>query len=196
MKVIILLGVGMSDETYSELGNRSPLQAAATPNMDLMARHGRVGLARTVPDGLPPGSDVANLSVFGYDPRSCYTGRSPLEAVSMGVGLGPEDVDVCGVNVDIVRQDGNHGSRSACRRRGVVGGRGRIVHGGHRDDNRRRGRTASTVADRVGEAGRAAIVGRRREHDVAAIERNAAGAGMADTRDGEAVAVDVAIIRQ
>lgn len=92
MKVIILLGDGMSDILYSELGNKSPLQAAATPNMDFMAQHGRVGLAHTVPDGLPPGSDVANLSVFGYDPRTCYTGRSPLEAISMGVTLGPDDV--------------------------------------------------------------------------------------------------------
>lgn len=92
MKVIILLGDGMSDELYSDLGNKSPLQAAITPNMDFMAQHGLVGLAHTVPDGLPPGSDVANLSVFGYDPRNCYTGRSPLEAVSMGIVLGPDDV--------------------------------------------------------------------------------------------------------
>ncbi|GFE60388.1 cofactor-independent phosphoglycerate mutase [Geobacter sp. AOG2] len=92
MKVIILLGDGMSDVVYSELGNKSPLQAATTPNMDFMARHGQVGLANTVPEGLPPGSDVANLSIFGYDPRTCYTGRSPLEAVSMGVTLGPDDV--------------------------------------------------------------------------------------------------------
>ncbi|MGD0584650.1 MAG: cofactor-independent phosphoglycerate mutase [Oryzomonas sp.] len=92
MKVIILLGDGMSDVAYSELDNKSPLQAAMTPNMDFMARHGQVGLASTVPEGLPPGSDVANLSIFGYDPRTCYTGRSPLEAVSMGVALGPDDV--------------------------------------------------------------------------------------------------------
>jgi 2,3-bisphosphoglycerate-independent phosphoglycerate mutase len=92
MKVIILLGDGMSDIAYSELGNKSPLQYAATPNMDIMAQHGQVGLAHTVPNGLPPGSDVANLSVFGYDPRTCYTGRSPLEAISMGVVLGPDDV--------------------------------------------------------------------------------------------------------
>jgi 2,3-bisphosphoglycerate-independent phosphoglycerate mutase len=92
MKVITLLGDGMSDQLYSELDNKSPLQAAHTPNMDFMAQHGQVGLAHTVPAGLPPGSDVANLSVFGYDPRSCYTGRSPLEAVSMGVALGPDDV--------------------------------------------------------------------------------------------------------
>ncbi|MEI6305815.1 MAG: cofactor-independent phosphoglycerate mutase [Deltaproteobacteria bacterium] len=92
MKIVVLLGDGMSDIIYSDLGDKSPIQAAATPNMDFMAQHGIVGLAATVPDGLPPGSDVANLSVFGYDPRSCYTGRSPLEAVSMGVALGPDDV--------------------------------------------------------------------------------------------------------
>lgn len=92
MKVVILLGDGMSDVTYQELDNKSPLQYAVTPHMDFMAQHGLVGLAHTVPNGLPPGSDVANLSVFGYDPRSCYTGRSPLEAVSMGVALGPDDV--------------------------------------------------------------------------------------------------------
>ena len=92
MKVVILLGDGMSDIAYSELGNKSPLQYAATPNMDFMSQYGQVGLAHTVPDGLPPGSDVANLSVFGYDPRTCYTGRSPLEAISMGVVLGPDDV--------------------------------------------------------------------------------------------------------
>lgn len=92
MKFIILLGDGMSDVAYSQLDNKSPLEYAATPNMDFMAQHGQVGLAHTVPSGLPPGSDVANLSVFGYDPRTCYTGRSPLEAVSMGVALSPDDV--------------------------------------------------------------------------------------------------------
>jgi 2,3-bisphosphoglycerate-independent phosphoglycerate mutase len=92
MKIVILLGDGMSDIAYNELGNKSPLQYAATPHMDFMAQHGQVGLAHTVPAGLPPGSDVANLSVFGYDPRTCYTGRSPLEAISMGVDLGPVDV--------------------------------------------------------------------------------------------------------
>ncbi|GAB7027187.1 cofactor-independent phosphoglycerate mutase [Geotalea toluenoxydans] len=92
MKYIVLLGDGMSDEKVGELGGKTPLQAAKTPNMDFMAKRGRLGLARTVPDGLPPGSDVANLSVFGYDPASCYTGRSPLEAASMGVELGKDDV--------------------------------------------------------------------------------------------------------
>lgn len=92
MKIIVLLGDGMSDEPCAELDGKTPLQAAQTPNMDRMAKAGQVGLAKTVPDGLPPGSDVANLSVFGYDPRTCYTGRSPLEAISMGVQLGPHDV--------------------------------------------------------------------------------------------------------
>ncbi len=92
MKIVILLGDGMSDIVYNQLGGRSPIMAAKTPNMDFMASHGVVGLAKTVPDGLPPGSDVANLSVFGYEPGSCYTGRSPLEAVSMGVRMAPEDV--------------------------------------------------------------------------------------------------------
>lgn len=92
MKYIVLLGDGMSDEKLPQLGDKTPLQAARTPHMDYMAKRGKFGLVRTVPPGLPPGSDVANLSVFGYDPRSCYTGRSPLEAASMGVDLGSGDV--------------------------------------------------------------------------------------------------------
>ncbi|GAM09370.1 putative 2,3-bisphosphoglycerate-independent phosphoglycerate mutase [Geobacter sp. OR-1] len=92
MKHIVLLGDGMSDEKLAQLGNRTPLQAAHTPNMDFIARRGKLGIARTVPAGFAPGSDVANLSVFGYNPQTCYTGRSPLEAASMGVELGPDDV--------------------------------------------------------------------------------------------------------
>ena len=92
MKYMVLLGDGMSDEPMEELGGKTPLQAAKTPNMDMMARNGLFGLARTVPAGYPPGSDVANLSVFGYDPATCYTGRSPLEAASIGVALDPDDV--------------------------------------------------------------------------------------------------------
>lgn len=92
MKYIVLLGDGMSDEPVAELGGKTPLQVAATPNMDRLAKIGRLGLAATVPEGFHPGSDVANLSVFGYNPADCYSGRSPLEAASMGVDLGPNDV--------------------------------------------------------------------------------------------------------
>lgn len=92
MKYIVLLGDGMADEPIAELNGKTPLEVAATPNMDHFCRAGRIGLAATVPAGFPPGSDVANLSVFGYDPATCYSGRSPLEAASMGVELAPEDV--------------------------------------------------------------------------------------------------------
>jgi 2,3-bisphosphoglycerate-independent phosphoglycerate mutase len=92
LKIAILLGDGMADVPLPELGGRTPLEVAATPAMDALAREGTLGLASTVPAGLPAGSDVANLSVFGYDPRQCYTGRAPLEAAAMGVRLGPGDV--------------------------------------------------------------------------------------------------------
>ncbi len=92
MKYIILLGDGMSDEPIGELGGKTPLEVAVTPNMDRLSQRGKIGLAATVPEGYPPGSDVANLSVFGYDPAECYSGRSPLEAASMGVELAPDDV--------------------------------------------------------------------------------------------------------
>ena len=92
MKYVILLGDGMSDQAIKGLDGKTPLQAAKTPNMDFMAKRGTLGLAQTVPAGYPPGSDVANLAMFGYDPTKCYSGRSPLEAASMGVALGPDDV--------------------------------------------------------------------------------------------------------
>ncbi|UEC43494.1 MAG: 2,3-bisphosphoglycerate-independent phosphoglycerate mutase [Methanothrix sp.] len=92
MKLVILLGDGMADHPIEELGGKTPLEAAETPNMDRIARDGWGGLARNVPPGMPPGSDIANLSVMGYDPKRYYTGRAPLEAAAMGVPLGPEDV--------------------------------------------------------------------------------------------------------
>ena len=92
MKYIVLLGDGMADEPIPELDGKTPLEYAHTPFMDKLARAGETGLVHTVPEGFPPGSDVANLSVFGYDPHSCHTGRSPLEAASMGINLAPEDV--------------------------------------------------------------------------------------------------------
>lgn len=92
MKYVVLLGDGMADEPLEELGGKTPLAHAKTPRMDALARAGQLGLVETIPRGFHPGSDVANLSVFGYDPGVCYSGRSPLEAASMGVELGPEDV--------------------------------------------------------------------------------------------------------
>lgn len=92
MKYLILVGDGMADEPIDELGGLTPLEKASIPNMDRLACAGLTGLAETVPPAFHPGSDVANLSVFGYDPAACYTGRSPLEAASMGVELGPDDV--------------------------------------------------------------------------------------------------------
>ena len=92
MKYAVVLGDGMADVRYPELGGKSPLEAAYKPCADFLASRGEVGLVQTVPAGMKPGSDVANLSVMGYDPATCYTGRSPLEAVSMGVELRPEDV--------------------------------------------------------------------------------------------------------
>jgi len=92
VKYVVLLGDGMSDHPIASLGGRTPLEYAKTPNMDFIADKGMIGQVQTVPEGFPPGSDVANLSVFGYEIVKYYTGRSPLEAASMGVALGPEDV--------------------------------------------------------------------------------------------------------
>jgi len=87
MKYVIILGDGMADEPLAELGGKTPLEYADIPNMDRIAREGRCGMLRTVPGGFEPGSDIANLSILGYDPRTTYTGRGPLEAASMGVTL-------------------------------------------------------------------------------------------------------------
>lgn len=92
MKYIVVLCDGMADYPVPALGGKTPMEAANKPNMDYYASKGEVGLVRTVADGLKPGSDVANLSVMGYDPFVCYTGRSPLEAASIGIELTPDDV--------------------------------------------------------------------------------------------------------
>ena len=83
---------GMADLPIPELDGRTPLEYAVTPNMDRVAAMGNVGLAQTIPDGLAPGSDVANMSLIGYDASRYYHGRAPIEAASMGVKLAPEDV--------------------------------------------------------------------------------------------------------
>jgi 2,3-bisphosphoglycerate-independent phosphoglycerate mutase len=92
MKLVVLLGDGMADLPLAALQGRTPLQAAKKPNMDLLAKQGRSGLAQTVPEGFPPGSDVANLSVMGYAPSLHYSGRAPLEAAAMNVLLGEADI--------------------------------------------------------------------------------------------------------
>jgi 2,3-bisphosphoglycerate-independent phosphoglycerate mutase len=92
MKYIVLVGDGMADYPIKELGERTPLEAARTPNMDFIAQHGRLGRVKTIPDRMSPASDVANLSILGYDPQKFYTGRGPLEAANLGVDLEEDDV--------------------------------------------------------------------------------------------------------
>src|SRR5438552_7674358 len=91
MKYVIVIPDGCADEPVAELGDLTPLQAAKIPNMDLIARNGVVGLSNNVPPSLTPASDVAALSLFGYDPLKVYTGRAPLETAAMGIHLGPHD---------------------------------------------------------------------------------------------------------
>ena len=92
MKYIVILCDGMADEPIDRLEGKTPLEAARTPNMDRLAKNAEIGMARTVPEGMAPGSDTANLSVIGYDPRKYYSGRSPLEALSIGAEMGEKDV--------------------------------------------------------------------------------------------------------
>lgn len=92
MKYIVILGDGMADEPIDALGGKSPLACAETPVMDELASKGEMGMVQNVPAGMAPGSDVANLSVLGYNPAVCYSGRSPLEALSVGVAMEPTDI--------------------------------------------------------------------------------------------------------
>ncbi len=92
MKYVVVLGDGMADEKMEQLGGKTCLEAAKTPALDELCKTAEVGLCKTVPDGLKPGSDVANMSVLGFNPQKYYTGRSPLEGVSLGIKLKPTDV--------------------------------------------------------------------------------------------------------
>ncbi len=92
MKYVVVLGDGMADEPVAELGNKTPLEYANTPKMDELSKLGEIGLVHTIPEGMNPGSDTANLSVIGYDPKIYYTGRSPLEALSIGVDMKDTDI--------------------------------------------------------------------------------------------------------
>ena len=108
MKYIIVLSDGMAGRPLEELGGKTTLQAAATPVMDSLAPVSELGMASMVPEGMAPGSDTANLSVMGYDPKIYYTGRSPLEALSIGVEM--EDTDVsfrCNL-VSVTEEDGEY----------------------------------------------------------------------------------------
>ena len=91
MKYVIIIPDGCADEPQTSLGGKTPLQAAHKPHMDRIARSGLVGRTDNVPPGLTPASDVATLSLFGYDPLEVYTGRAPLEIAAMGLKLGPSD---------------------------------------------------------------------------------------------------------
>ena len=92
MKYVVILGDGMADCPLESLGNKTPLEYANTPQMDALAAKGEIGMVHTIPDGMKPGSDTANLSVLGYDPREFYSGRSPLEALSIGVPMKETDI--------------------------------------------------------------------------------------------------------
>lgn len=103
IKYLIVIPDGMSDEPVPSLGNKTPMEAAKTPVMDEWASKGKVGWAQNVPEGMPPGSDVANLSIFGFYPRKYYTGRAPLEAARAGIDLGENIVYRCNL---VTLQDG------------------------------------------------------------------------------------------
>ena len=94
MKQIIILGDGMADEPIPELGNKTPLQAARTPYMDLLAQKGQSGMFDTIPPGMAPGSEIANLAVMGYDVPVVYEGRGVLEAASIGVDIHPDELAI------------------------------------------------------------------------------------------------------
>ena len=105
MKYVLLIGDGMGDWPVDELGGKTPLEAAPTPNLDYLAAHGTLGRARTVPEGMTPGSDVAIMSLMGYNPQGVLTGRGPLEAASQGLDIGPKEL-VFRMNLVTVAHDG------------------------------------------------------------------------------------------
>ena len=111
MKYIILIADGMADYQIQEIGMKTPMEAAMIPNMDYLAKNGMIGMVKTVVDKLPPGSDVTNLAILGYDPRLYYTGRSPLEAAGMGVTLEPYDVAYRCNFVSLKNHDGGYDIR-------------------------------------------------------------------------------------
>lgn len=104
MKYLVLVPDGAADYPLEELDGKTPLEAAHTPNMDRLAREGRGGLVQVIPPERPAGSDVGNLEIFGYDTRLHYTGRAPIEAASMGIELGPDDI---AFRCNLIHRDGD-----------------------------------------------------------------------------------------
>ncbi len=94
MKYVIVLGDGMADEPIESLGGKTPLEYAATPELDALSKKAEIGMVHTIPEGMKPGSDTANLAVLGYDPKKYYSGRSPLEALSIGVPMQNTDIAI------------------------------------------------------------------------------------------------------
>ena len=92
MKYIVIVPDGMADYPIARIGNKTPLEAARTPNMDFLAQQGVVGLVQTIPDGMKPGSDIGNMAILGYDPKVCHTGRAPLEAANQNIILADDEV--------------------------------------------------------------------------------------------------------
>ena len=105
MKYIVILGDGMADEPLEALGGKTPLEKANIPTIDALAGMGEMGMVQNVPQGMSPGSDVANLSVMGYNPKESYSGRSPLEALSIGIDMEPDDI-VFRCNVVTLSEEG------------------------------------------------------------------------------------------
>ncbi len=111
MKYVIILGDGMADEPIQVLGGKTPLEYAKTPSMDRLAKMSRIGMVHTIPEGMQPGSDTANLSVLGYDPKKYYTGRSPLEALSIGVPMEATDIALRANLVTLTKGEKNYEDR-------------------------------------------------------------------------------------
>ena len=112
MKYVVVLGDGMADEPLEALGGKTPLAYAVTPCMDELAAVSEMGMAHTIPEGMNPGSDTANLAVMGYDPKQYYTGRSPLEALSIGVDMKETDVAIRCNLVTLSREEGPYEART------------------------------------------------------------------------------------
>src|SRR3989442_1954283 len=124
MKYAIIIPDGAADEPLAELGGKTPIEAASTPNMDRIAMQGQQGLARTVPDGFESGSDVATMCLLGYDPAVYHTGRAPLEAAAQRIPLSPTDwVFRCNLVtvVDGVMKDHSAGGISNAEAQRLIG---------------------------------------------------------------------------